>query len=92
MTIQKIFSILLFLSVSFYDLIFAQIKTLDDFETTEGWSFIKSDGVTLQLSTDAGLNGNALDLIMTLQKAQATAEYKNSFRLIYRKIMNLHLM
>ncbi len=60
MTIQKIFSILLFLSVSFYDLIFAQIKTLDDFETTEGWSFIKSDGVTLNISTDAGINGNAI--------------------------------
>ena len=60
MTIQKIFSILLFLSVSFYDLIFAQIKTLDDFETTEGWSFIKSDGVNLSITNEASLNGNAV--------------------------------
>ena len=60
MTIQKLFSILLFLSVSFYDLIFAQIKTLDDFETTEGWSFIKSDGVNLSIINEASLNGNAV--------------------------------
>ena len=60
MTIQKIFSILLFLSVSFYDLIFAQIKTLDDFESSNGWNEIKADGVTLNISTDVGINGNAI--------------------------------
>ena len=38
----------------------AQNKTLDEFENREGWSFIKSDGVNLQLSNEKGLTGNAI--------------------------------
>ncbi len=38
----------------------AQIRTLDDFETTEGWSFNKSDGVTVSLANEKGLTGNAI--------------------------------
>lgn len=55
-------NLLLFFIVSilFNNLIFAQIKTLDEFETTEGWSFIKSDGVNLRINNEAGLNGNAV--------------------------------
>jgi hypothetical protein len=38
----------------------AQIITLDEFESKEGWSFIQSDGVNLNLSVEKGLTGNAI--------------------------------
>ncbi|HPR56770.1 MAG TPA: discoidin domain-containing protein [Bacteroidales bacterium] len=38
----------------------AQILTLDDFETKNGWEFIQSDGVNLSLSIDKGMTGNAV--------------------------------
>jgi hypothetical protein len=38
----------------------AQPTTLDDFESTDGWGFIKSDGVDLSISNDIGLHGNAV--------------------------------
>ena len=38
----------------------AQIRSLDDFESIDGWAFIQSDGVTLELSVDKGLTGNAI--------------------------------
>lgn len=38
----------------------AQSKTLDDFETTTGWSLIKADGVNLSISSDAGLHNSAV--------------------------------
>jgi hypothetical protein len=38
----------------------AQIKTLDTFENTDGWGFIKSDGVNLKVSNEKGLTGNAV--------------------------------
>ena len=41
-------------------LIQAQIKTLDDFENKNGWNFIKSDGVNLNLYNEKGLTGNAI--------------------------------
>jgi hypothetical protein len=41
-------------------IISAQTKTLDEFESKEGWSFIQSDGVNLNLSVDEGLSGNAI--------------------------------
>ncbi len=37
----------------------AQVRTLDDFETKDGWKFIKSDGVNLNLTLDKGISGNA---------------------------------
>ncbi len=41
-------------------LIQAQIKTLDEFENKNGWSFIKSDGVNLNISNEKGLTGHAI--------------------------------
>ena len=41
-------------------IIHAQIKTLDEFESKNGWNFIKSDGVNLNLSNEKGLTGNAI--------------------------------
>ncbi len=38
----------------------AQIKYLDEFESNDGWTFIKSDGVNLKLSNEKGLTGNAI--------------------------------
>ena len=38
----------------------AQVKTLDDFESKDGWSFIRSDGVNLDLSLDKGFTGKAV--------------------------------
>jgi hypothetical protein len=40
--------------------VFAQIKTLDDFENKNGWYFIQSDGVNLNLSNEKGMTGNAV--------------------------------
>lgn len=40
----------------------AQSIQLDGFETTEGWEFIKSDGVELSLSGDQGIEGQAVQL------------------------------
>ena len=61
MKLQKIFSLLvIFVIISFYELNIAQIKTLDDFESSNGWNEFKADGVTLNISTDVGLNGNAI--------------------------------
>ncbi|MDO9255935.1 MAG: discoidin domain-containing protein [Bacteroidales bacterium] len=53
-------SIALILLVFASTLIYAQIKTLDDFENKNGWEFIKSDGVNLNLSNEKGLTGNAV--------------------------------
>lgn len=38
----------------------AQEITLDEFENKDGWSFNKSDGVTVSLSTEKGFSGNAI--------------------------------
>ena len=38
----------------------AQITTLDEFENKNGWNFIKSDGVNLNLSNDKGITGKAI--------------------------------
>jgi hypothetical protein len=38
----------------------AQIQTLDEFESKEGWEFILSDGVSLDLNVVEGRTGNAL--------------------------------
>lgn len=48
--------------------VFAQTLTLDTFETTAGWSFIKSDGVTLEVKTSKGLAGNAICLSYNFTK------------------------
>lgn len=38
----------------------AQLSTLDEFETTQGWTFIRSDGVDLNIRIEKGLTGNAI--------------------------------
>lgn len=43
-----------------FSVIFSQSRSIDDFENTEGWNFIKSDGVEIELSIEEGLKGNAI--------------------------------
>lgn len=38
----------------------AQSRLLDSFESTQGWSFIKSDGVEMKISLEAGKDGQSL--------------------------------
>jgi hypothetical protein len=45
-------SISLILMIFSSGLIYAQIKTLDEFENKNGWNFIKSDGVNLNLTNE----------------------------------------
>ena len=56
---KKKISLSLFL-ILITTIIHAQIKTLDEFESKTGWTFIKSDGVNLELTIDKGLTGNAI--------------------------------
>ncbi len=50
-----------FLLVYATSTITAQVKTLDEFENLNGWYFIQSDGVKLNLTSDeAGLTGQAI--------------------------------
>ncbi len=58
---NKIQLALFFLMITF-SYINAQVNILDEFETREGWSFIKSDGVDLHLTVEKGLTGNAIRL------------------------------
>lgn len=41
-------------------LLYAQSITLDNFENTIGWSYIKSDGVDLKMNIEKGLSKNAI--------------------------------
>ncbi|MHC1774569.1 MAG: discoidin domain-containing protein [Lentimicrobium sp.] len=50
----------LFLLVFVTSSLTAQVKTLDEFENTNGWYFIQSDGVKLSLANEPGLTGNAI--------------------------------
>ncbi|MFZ2286376.1 MAG: discoidin domain-containing protein [Bacteroidales bacterium] len=38
----------------------AQVRTLDDFENSDGWSYNVSDGVTMKHSLEKGVTGNAI--------------------------------
>ena len=53
---------ILFLFVMATTMINAQARMLDKFENKDGWSFIKSDGVNLNLSIEKGYKGNAIRL------------------------------
>jgi hypothetical protein len=52
--------VILFLSVLFTTIVNAQIRTLDEFENKDGWTFIRSDGVNLALTNEKGVSGNAI--------------------------------
>lgn len=48
--------------ISGYSLILGQSKTLEDFESADGWSIIKSDGAVASISVEKGVDGNSIAL------------------------------
>jgi GH15 family glucan-1,4-alpha-glucosidase len=58
--LQKYFPLFVFTVLLFNEPNIAQIKTLDNFENSNDWNEFKADGVTLNIYSDAGLNGNAI--------------------------------
>ena len=40
----------------------AQVKTIDQFENKDGWTFAKADGANLNLSLEQGVSGKAIRL------------------------------
>ncbi len=57
-SIVNIFPILLFIGYSMT--LPAQSVSLDDMENTQGWNFIKADGVNLKISNEPGMSDNAI--------------------------------
>jgi hypothetical protein len=55
---NSIFILLVFTTA----LISGQVRTLDEFETKDGWTLNISDGVTLDVSNERGFSGNAIRL------------------------------
>ena len=60
MKLQKIFLLHATFLILTIPMSFPQIQTLDDFGDTNGWDVFKSDGVTLNITSDVGVNGNAI--------------------------------
>ncbi len=57
--ISRTIAIFLFLFVA-AAAVNAQVRTLDDFENANGWSYNLSDGVTMNHSSEKGVTGNAI--------------------------------
>lgn len=57
--IRKTETLILFLVIGFTSAV-AQQRTLETFEDTSGWSYNISDGVTLGITPDKGMTGNAI--------------------------------
>ncbi len=53
-------NLLLFLLAITTTLLTAQVRMLDEFENKNGWYFIQSDGVNLDISNETGHTGNAI--------------------------------
>ena len=49
-----------FLIIATLTAVDAQERMLDNFENKEGWSYNVSDGVTLSLTNEKGISGNAI--------------------------------
>jgi len=63
--------------------LFAQLTTLDDFNSTEGWKFIKSEGgdVKMNISTDQGRTGTAIRLDYDFTKGTGYSGFQKMFPL-----------
>lgn len=68
------------LSVSFLS---AQVTTLDDFNTVDGWKYIKSEGgdVKMNISTDQGRTGTAIRLDYDFTKGTGYSGFQKLFPL-----------
>jgi len=60
MKLQKIFLLSTTILILIIQLSFAQIKTIDNFENIHDWKEFIADGVALSISSDVGVNGNAI--------------------------------
>jgi len=58
---------------------FHAIKILDEFENKDGWNFIQSDGVNLNLSIEKGLTGNAIRFDYDFTKGTGYAGIQKHF-------------
>lgn len=58
--LDRFVGIIFFLILTSGSSLFGQETTLDEFETKDGWSFIKSDGVELALSNEPGHSGQGV--------------------------------
>ncbi|MGC3977489.1 MAG: carbohydrate binding domain-containing protein [Paludibacteraceae bacterium] len=68
------------LSVSFVS---AQVTTLDDFNTVDGWKYIKSEGgdVKMNIATDQGRTGTAIRLDYDFTKGTGYSGFQKLFPL-----------
>jgi len=84
--IKLIAFILVLLSLAIQ--IFAQSKTLDDFNSIDGWKIVKSDGVEIKISSSTGINGKCIKIDYNFTKGSGYGgiqkiipiEYPNNFQ------------
>jgi len=60
MKFQKSFLLLVLTLILSNQINFAQLKTLDDFETINGWKAFKADAVDINISQDDGINSKCI--------------------------------
>ena len=65
------------------NLVSAQVKTLDDFNSTDGWKYIKSEGgdVKMNITTDQGRTGTAIRLDYDFTKGTGYSGFQKLFPL-----------
>lgn len=80
--IKKIL-VLLIISLLSINILSAQVTTLDDFNTVDGWKYIKSEGgdVKMNISTDQGRTGTAIRLDYDFTKGTGYSGFQKFFPL-----------
>ncbi|MDR3652912.1 MAG: discoidin domain-containing protein [Paludibacter sp.] len=75
--------ILLIISLLISNLVSAQMTVLDDFNSTDGWQYIKSEGgdVKMNISTDQGHTGTAIRLDYDFTKGTGYSGFQKLFPL-----------
>jgi len=77
------FSILLIINLFTINSLWAQVTILDDFNSTDGWKYIKSEGgdVKMNISTDQGRTGTAIRLDYDFTKGTGYSGFQKLFPL-----------
>lgn len=60
----------------------AQMVTLDRFESTDGWNYIKSDGVNISAQTDNGISGKSIRITYNFTKGTGYAGIQKRFSIV----------
>lgn len=81
MKLKNIFLLSLFWITLQNDFLYSQLKTLDGFENSGGWTVFKSDGVNLTISSDKGVDGNAIRFDYDLTKGSGYGGIQKFFPL-----------